>query len=64
MRAIAARCRQQIRHRAAATINAGSLAAEEHRAIMSAIKQRNRRQSVAAMRAHIESSCSHIMRAI
>lgn len=38
--------------------------AEEHRAIVAAIKQRNRRQAAAAMRAHIESSRDHIMRAI
>jgi GntR family transcriptional regulator, rspAB operon transcriptional repressor len=38
--------------------------AEEHRAIVSATKQRNRRQAVAAMRAHIDSSRLHIMRAI
>jgi GntR family transcriptional regulator, rspAB operon transcriptional repressor len=37
---------------------------EEHRAILSAIKQRNRAEAEAAMRAHIESSRNHIMRAI
>jgi DNA-binding GntR family transcriptional regulator len=36
----------------------------EHRAILSAIKQRNRAKAEAAMRADIESSCNHIMRAI
>ena len=38
--------------------------AEEHRAIVSALKQRNRRQAASAMRAHIKSSREHIMRAI
>lgn len=38
--------------------------AEEHRAIVAAIKQRNRRQAAVAMRAHIQSSRDHIMRAI
>jgi GntR family transcriptional regulator, rspAB operon transcriptional repressor len=37
---------------------------DEHRAILSAIKQRNRAEAEAAMRAHIESSRNHIMRAI
>ena len=36
----------------------------EHRAILSAIKQRNRARAEAAMRAHIKSSRNHIMRAI
>jgi GntR family transcriptional regulator, rspAB operon transcriptional repressor len=38
--------------------------AEEHRAIIEAIKGRNRRQAAAAMRSHIESSRDHIVRAI
>ena len=38
--------------------------AEEHRAIVAAIKQRNRRQAAASMRAHIELSRDHIMRAV
>ncbi len=38
--------------------------AEEHRAIVAAIKQRNRRQAAGVMRAHIKSSRDHIMRAI
>jgi DNA-binding GntR family transcriptional regulator len=38
--------------------------AQEHKAIVTAIKQRNRRLAGAAMRAHIESSREHIMRAI
>jgi ABC-type sugar transport system ATPase subunit len=37
---------------------------DEHRAILSAIKQRTRAEAEAAMRAHIESSRNHIMRAI
>ena len=37
---------------------------EEHRAILSAIKQRNRAETEAAMRAHIESSRNHIIRPI
>jgi DNA-binding GntR family transcriptional regulator len=37
---------------------------EEHRAVLSAIKQGNRAEAEAAMRTHIESSCNHIMRAI
>jgi GntR family transcriptional regulator, rspAB operon transcriptional repressor len=37
---------------------------DEHRAILSAIKQRNGAEAEAAMRAHIESSRNHIMRAI
>ena len=38
--------------------------AQEHKAIVMAIKQRNRRLAGAAMRKHIESSREHIMRAI
>ena len=38
--------------------------AEEHRAIVAAIKKKNRREAAAAMRAHIESSRDHITRAI
>jgi DNA-binding GntR family transcriptional regulator len=37
---------------------------DEHRAILSAAKRRNRAEAEAAMRAHIESSRNHIMRAI
>jgi DNA-binding GntR family transcriptional regulator len=37
---------------------------EEHRAVLSAIKQGNRAEAEAAMRTHIESLCNHIMRAI
>jgi DNA-binding GntR family transcriptional regulator len=37
---------------------------DEHRAILSAVKRRNRAEAEAAMRAHIESSRNHIMRAI
>jgi DNA-binding GntR family transcriptional regulator len=37
---------------------------EEHRAVLSAIKQSNRAEAEAAMRTDIESSCNHIMRAI
>jgi DNA-binding GntR family transcriptional regulator len=37
---------------------------EEHRAVLSAIKQGNRAEAEAAMCTHIESSCNHIMRAI
>jgi DNA-binding GntR family transcriptional regulator len=37
---------------------------DEHRSILSAIKQHNRAEAQAAMRAHIESSRNHIMRAI
>jgi DNA-binding GntR family transcriptional regulator len=38
--------------------------AQEHKAIVAAIKQRNRRLAGAAMRKHIASSREHIMRAI
>jgi DNA-binding GntR family transcriptional regulator len=38
--------------------------AQEHKAIVTAIKQRNRRLAGAAMRTHIASSREHIMRAI
>jgi DNA-binding GntR family transcriptional regulator len=38
--------------------------AQEHKAIVAAIKQRNRRLAGNAMRTHIESSREHIMRAI
>ena len=37
---------------------------DEHRAILAAIKQRDRAGAEAAMRAHIESSRVHVMRAI
>jgi GntR family transcriptional regulator, rspAB operon transcriptional repressor len=37
---------------------------DEHRAVLAAIKRRDRGEAEAAMRAHIESSRSHIMRAI
>ena len=36
----------------------------EHRAILAAIKRRDRAGAEAAMRAHIESSRMHVMRAI
>ena len=37
---------------------------DEHRAVLAAIKRRDRAEAEAAMRAHIESSRSHIIRAI
>jgi DNA-binding GntR family transcriptional regulator len=37
---------------------------DEHRAILAAIQRRDRAKAEAAMRAHIESSRSHMMRAI
>jgi DNA-binding GntR family transcriptional regulator len=37
---------------------------DEHRAILAAIKRRDRAGAEAAMRAHIESSRMHVMRAI